>query len=773
MARTTLAAELSTFVAGLITEATPLTFPANASLDEDNFVLNRKGSRQRRLGMDFEEGYSEVLTSVPVSVSGEITISYHRWINAGGDPDSNLLVVQVGSELKFFDQSISPLSSALIHTYKFEAIDNPKSFSYAVVDGLLVVATNSPDISIFEYDKTLGSITVSTKRLKIRDLFGLEDIVDGVNLREGSGVTVRPATQTSAHIYNLRNQTWAEPRKPLASEVITDTITEFRLNAGGKFPSNSDQVTYTLYPDTGNPLDRVSERFVAKDLVANPVGTFPASNGYFIIDALARGTSRVTEYTLLRSRYPQLGFPISSLPADSTPGGATVITEYAGRVWYSGFSGDVIDGDAHSPRMASYVLFSQLVEDPTDIVKCYQDGDPTSKEDPDLLDNDGGFIRIDGAYGITRLVNVGAAIMVVAANGVWMIQGGSDYGFKATNYLVTKITGRGCISPSSLVVVDNTFMYWADDGIYSVAPNQFGDYEATNLTRNTIQSLYDSISTLERAACEGVYDTYQQKVRWVYNNRFSGVGEVKELILDITLGAFYTHTIKAQDMTRLPLVVGGFIMPPFRIEQEQNLVVVGSEQVVRSGEDVYVMADVRKANITEVLYLIITGTSPTISYSFGFYRDEEFKDWKSVDGEGVDAYAYLLTGWLSGGDYQRYKQVPYITFHFNKTEDGFVETVGGDWEPTHPSSCLVSAQWDWSNHVNSGQWGRQFQAYRFKRHYIPGDISDEFNNGYQTVVTKNKLRGKGKVLSLLIETEPGKDCQLLGWSMVMTSNGNV
>jgi hypothetical protein len=318
-------------------------------------------------------------------------------------------------------------------------------------------------------------------------------------------------------------------------------------------------------------------------------------------------------------------------------------------------------------------------------------------------------------------------------------------------------------------VVDNTFLYWSDDGIYSVAPNQFGDYEATNLTRNTIQTLYNNIDASDRDAAKGVYDTYEQRVRWVYNNRTSGSGEVRELILDLSLGAFSTHSIKNVSVNRLPLVIGGFTLPPFMVSEVEDPVTVDAVPVTVSGDEVFVEIDISVPNIKEVFYLVIQGTSPTIQFTFGHYRDLEFIDWKSVNGVGVDAEAFLLTGWMAGGDYQRYKQVPYVTFHFNKTEDGF----DVDFVPTNQSGCLVSAQWDWANHANSGQFGRQFQAYRFKRHYIPADVGDPFQNGYATVVTKNKLRGKGRVLSLLIETEPLKDCQLLGWSMVMSSNGNV
>ena len=47
MPRQTVPAEVNTFVKGLITEASPLTFPDNASLDELNFILNKDGSRRR------------------------------------------------------------------------------------------------------------------------------------------------------------------------------------------------------------------------------------------------------------------------------------------------------------------------------------------------------------------------------------------------------------------------------------------------------------------------------------------------------------------------------------------------------------------------------------------------------------------------------------------------------------------------------------------------------------------------------------------------------
>jgi hypothetical protein len=612
-----------------------------------------------------------------------------------------------------------------------------------------------------------GVVTLTDSILYIRDQFGVTDIVDGVNLRQGTGVTVRPTTQTPQHIYNLRNQTFAQPRKVVGDETVEDPIAEF-FSIQSNYPSNSDTVIYALYADANDSDDRLSERFNAKDIINSPVGTFPAPKGYFIIDAMARGTSRLQEAQKLMAQYPLLTIPVTDLPVDTTPGGPSVVCEYAGRLFYAGFSGETIDPDDNSPKMSSYVLFSQVVEDPTDITTCYQDGDPTSKETPDLLDTDGGFIRIEGAYNILKLINVGTALAVLAANGVWLIQGGSDYGFKATNYLTTKITTHGCDSPNSVVVIDKTFMYWSDDGIYNIAPNQYGDYIADNITQKTIQTFYDSIDGLDRRACKAVYDTYDKKVRWLYGARINSPQPTRELVLDTTIGAFYPATIGAMN-GKLPMPIAGVIVPPFRTSDVPVPVTVNTDPVFASGQSVTTQSTQTESITKETIYAIVDGVMPTVSFSFGSYRDPGHRDWRSTNNVGVDAPAFLVTGYQSANDFQRTKQIVYLTVHLNKTETGFTE----DFELIDPSSCIVQAQWDWTNSANSGKWGRPFQAYRHRRLYMPADATDRFEDGNSTVRTRNKVRGQGKVLSLLFKSEPDFHLELLGWSMIMGSNSNV
>ena len=774
MARQTAPLEVNSFVQGLVTEASPLTFPENASLDEDNFELLRDGSRRRRLGMDYEAGYQVVNTGQASPEGGEIALTTFNWENAGGVSDKELLVVQAGTNIRVFDLDISPLSTGQVYSTNISGADPTQVFSFASVDGTLVCTTGEASVVEITYNE--GTLSRRNRRIKIRDFFGVATTLGGRDLREGNNVSLRPTSRNNAHIYNLRNQSWGVPRSigdsgsdEGSSTALRDPLERF-YNLTSRYPSNSDTVVQALYPDPGDENNRTGDQFFPRDLRDNPVGNMPAANGHFIIDALDRGASRLEEVQLAYSQYPQLTYPVSSLPADRTPGGATSVAEYAGRVWYAGFPGEVVGGDRNSPQMSSYILYSKLVQSPQDITVCYQEGDPTTKEAPDLIDTDGGFIRLDGAYEIQKLINIGKVLMVVAQNGVWSI-GGGEAGFSANNIEVNKISEKGSVSPGSVVEVDSTFMFWGDDAIYHIAQNEFGDWVANNLTLGTIQKLYDEIRPVDKRYCQGRYDSYEGKVKWVYQNLPTSNRAPRELIIDTMLGAFYTSTIRPPSDT-YPRVTAPLVVPPFRLTENVVDVVVEGEPVTAGGQEVTVSIPTRGASTQELAYLIVTGSSP-LRYTFGLYRDNSFRDFVSHDGVGVDAEAFLVTGWTSGGDFQRMKQVPYIQFHFNRTETGFFDDGTGNLFPQNPSSCKVQAQWEWTNSPASNRWGREFEAYRYRRMYFPGGSGDSFDTGEQVITTKNKLRGKGRVVSFLIRTTPGHDCQLLGWSMLIGVAGNV
>lgn len=93
--------EFNSFIGGLVTEFSPINFPPNASKDEENWVLNRDGSRERRLGFDFEENFNSVPTNTLAIDSTTTAIKTYLWENAGDIANSAFVVTQVGSQIFF------------------------------------------------------------------------------------------------------------------------------------------------------------------------------------------------------------------------------------------------------------------------------------------------------------------------------------------------------------------------------------------------------------------------------------------------------------------------------------------------------------------------------------------------------------------------------------------------------------------------------------------------------------------------------------------------
>lgn len=86
-------------------------------------------------------------------------------------------------------------------------------------------------------------------------------------------------------------------------------------------------------------------------------------------------------------------------------------------------------------------------------------------------------------------------------------------------------------------------------------------------------------------------------------------------------------------------------------------------------------------------------------------------------------------------------------------------------------SCLVTAKWGWTDDVKSGRHTDSQQAYVKQRVYVPEDVLDPFDDGYPVVTSRLKLRGKGRALQLLFESEDGKDFILYGWTVPFTGAG--
>lgn len=800
MPRSNQTGEFNTFVGGLVTEASPLTFPDNASIDEANFILNRNGSRSRRAGMDYEAGLTPYPISSTTSPVGDIAVSCFNWVDVAGITSKELIACQVHTKVYIIDRADLTLKPFSYVKTSFDLLTgeaSPKRVSFASVDGRLIVAYGNSTIKVVTYVEATDTFTYAEKTLKTRDLFGVADTVDGKDLLSPEYINYRPVStdQEYNHIYNLRNQGWAVPRLQWTVDTKADPITSFEDPTGTNrgLPSNADSPISSIYANTA-VTDKDSDRFNDDSYTRQESARARAAAGHYIIDVLDRGASREAAVDLTTNPTtgiytnanpttvpPYITFrtPTVVLPVDRTEGGVNVVAEYAGRVWYGGFSSKTTDGDSQSPKLASYIFYSQLVQHEEQISQCYQEGDPTDLEAPDILDTDGGFIRLSGAYNIQAMVNIGSMLMVFAENGVWAVSGSDNGTFTANNQTVSKVTSHGCLSPKSIVEVDSTVMYWSEDAIYHIAPGQVSGYETKDISIN-ISTLYQNIDDLVKVGCQGIYDPYEKKVRWLYNN-VAGQATTTELVFDVVLAAFDKAEIKnvtatggQLGVTVRPIASAMVEVSPFNLITDDLFVFVGADTVLSGTDNVVAEGEVVGGGFRSTAYLtLINSDDPTdVSFTFSTYANSDYLDWETADGVGVDAAAYLLTGYIGTGDYQRYKQVPYVYFHFNRTEDGFAE-VGEDYVPTNQSSCLVQSQWDWSNSATSGKWGREFQAYRYKRRYNPVDLTDTYDYGSRTIVSRSKLRGRGRVFSLLISSEAGKDLQLLGWGMSIGVNGNV
>jgi len=754
-------AEVNSFIGGLISEASPLNFPPNASKDEENFVLKKNGTRDRRLGLDLETNMSIRDTGYTAANLQNVAFSTFKWFGAGSVPTNEFSVVQFGTKLDVYDTSKASISAdGFIGSVTLTLPSPNTTLSYASVDGTLVIAANTEVIHIITYKS--NTLTYTTDRLLVRDLWGLASTL-------GNDVNLRPTTTTDAQRYNLRNQGWGIPRKDSAG-TAQDPLKIFNTTYS-KFPADSEVVYAGLQfqPVTGGTsFERIYPNLYDDILGLN---TSNAAKGYFIIDALKRGTSRLTAYNANQTKFSTLIYPITTLPTDTTSGGCSVVTDFAGRVWYGGFSGDVTGGDANSPLMSSYLLFSQVVKKPSDTVQCYQSGDPTSRENNDLVATDGGFIRVSGTKQIMGLVGLGENLFVIADNGVWKISGGAAYGFAADNYAVDKISGFGCNNNKSIIVVNKQIYFWGDEGIFTVSTNDYGDWVVKNISIGTVQAFYDAIESTDKRNAKGVYDPFDKKIRWMYNQDLdrNNFNVVRELSLDLQLNAFSVNRIYNL-VANSPEIIGYISTSAFLSGSQASSVVVGVNTVVVGGETVVIHQDTRISGLQSVKYVTLYGTvSTNVGYSFAEYRDLTFNDWKSIDGVGIDAYAYLITGSITAGDSSSQKQSPYITTHMLRTEEN-VETTGVELIPSKQSSCKLSAVWQWSRNSNSNKIGTPQQIYRYRRPFFINTSGDTYDNGMDIITAKSKLRGRGQALALKFETEANKDCRLLGWSLSLTGN---
>ena len=732
------------FVKGLITEANQLTFPDDASVDEANFVLNRDGSRYRRLGVDYESDYTLTSTGFTATDIKEGKQSFHQWASPGGDTTVSLGIVRVNNKLWFMDLLTPSPSSNLKNSgaaITIAGLSNSNIETSVINNNCIIVSKDLAKPILLKYEPTTGAVTQSEITLEIRDIFGVDD-----NLF----LDTRPVSLTNTHKYNLRNQGW---NKNIVTSTGADAIT-YTFTEIGQYPSNADNWTLGKI---SNAASADYEKYDPDTLVKNSQSNYQIAKGSFIIDAFNRGTSRMAKSDVT-----------TGLPLDQEQGTITSVTSYAQRIFYAGIDSSISGGDSRSPNYSGYIFFSRVIRNDDDLGVCYQEADPTDPGINDLIDTDGGSIQIPEITRIVKIVASQASILVFAENGIWEIYGDTG-GFIATSFQASKISTNGVFNPKAIVNVNGNFIYWSRAGIYLLKPDTAsGRFAAESISLTSIQNLYLQIPETGKNNARGFYDEKENRVRFLYNDSASYDSlnypnkYTKELIYDLTLTAWYKNEI-SDLATTSPFIADYVDIPGYSVNEQEETVVAGTDTVlVTAGDTVVVDDDVAISRTAQFSFLTIDDTSFTLSE----YNDNTFVDWKTKDTIGANYSSYLITGYELFGDIMREKQIPYVFFYFQRTENSFVLS-GSDLIYGTQSGAQVQAQWGWSNSNANGKWGTAFQAYKILRNFTPSGAG-AFDSGETMVVTKNKLRGSGKCLSLYIYSEPNKDMRLLGWGHPVT-----
>lgn len=727
-----------TFVGGLNTEASPLSFPPNTWADGDNVVPDADGSIVLRRAFDFEEDYALSSSVASLSAAALRAFGTSYWSNVGGDGNINFIVFQKSRILEFYVNSglgVSAQPKAFtVDLNDFLVATNPNPaglspISVANVNGSLIVVSRDTEPFIIEYDAATDTISTTVITLKIRDFLGVDD---------GLAIDNRPASLSEEHKYNLLNQGWT-----------TTHITSY-FGVSAVYPSNAQ--SWTAGKDT-------NDDFSSALLNKQDFGTSPAPKGRFILDLFnqdrdaAAGTSGIAD--IVETYRP------------------TTVAFYAGRAWYAG---------VRSPNIGTWVLFSQVAESNANLGKCYQDADPTSEVISDLVDSDGGVIPIQDAGTILHLMTFQDSLLVFCNNGVWRILGGGETGFSAAAYEVKQLSGIGALNSTSIVYTEEGIIYWAEDGIYAINYGQTGELAVSSISSGAIQTLYDDIPMFGKLFSQGTYVPEDGVVYWLfydYDQQNGLVDRFKKnrlLCLDTGLKGYYTMTISEQDGDT-PWIVGSFITRNRSNAEFTEDVVDSNAELVQTSAAVQVVAtlspDVAAYSARLLFSTIVPDGMGGVQTTFSeFVTDEasvnKFKDWFAHDNTGIAYTGFVTPGYDFGADQGATKAVQAVYVHcfFRRTETA----IEADGDAINPSSCLMRAKWDFADTDAAGKWSPQNQVYRHRRLWLTALPSATYDDGYPVVMTKNKVRGRGKALQLEFSSEANKDMDMLGWAITYVGN---
>ena len=710
------------FINGLITDSTVLNSPKDSCTETDNCIFAETGKVTRRKGFDFEVGRSDNAKE-NVGLVTEVYV----WKEVNGDGTQNLLVVQVGTILCFYDLSEEVISSGIfgdtVDLTDHDVTSTPLAdlgaqrcqFTHGLGKLFVVHPNVEPFFVTADLTNRSSGITETAIAINIRDLVGVDD-----SLAVDNRPTATVASVTDTHHYNLYNQGWY-----YNSAAHLDTWDAARTD----MPSNAD--IWWVFRDT------VAAAFDVSTISERNLGNTPAPKGHFILTAFDQQRDAVSAQ----------GWTLT----DVTTGleRPRTVQFHAGRVWYAGTK-----AAGHHTRL----YFSQLMLEVGQAGNCHTFNDPTSEELRDVLPTDGGYLDIQGAGTVWAIREMGNALLVFASQGVWAITGSDGIGFTATNFAVDKISSIPVTNHSSLVEIEASWSWWNDQGIWQVSRNDQGQFQVQSMTDNKIRNhILDNVPSLSRKQVKGVYNAAEKCVEWLYRSVEGTEPEHandydRVLNLNLLSGAFFVWSVQNTSSTTVELHAP-FVFQGFPGDANEVQVVDSTPDTVRNNADDtdVIVFNVQGSSGSLRFKYVVSHITSGRQYTIGTNINENYIDWAIYD-DGTNYTSSFITEYTLPTEGLTYAQSQYIII--------YLETLTN-------SGGKVQALWDWTNTTDSNRWSALQTIYPATLPYTGAALNRNAN--YKRL----KLRGKGRSLRLRFESESGKPFEIVGWAQKLTANADV
>lgn len=790
------------FTKGLVTDASPLSFPENTCSDVSNIVFDTDGSASVRKGLALEANYNSAteITSA-LSTTDIAGAAWVRWDRAL--PGLDVFVCKVGHYLYF--RTIAPTgvftSTSIVKSVSLSPVGShtlsdvaSSTVCFAPTAGYLVVTGKYMQPCYITLDDTTYNPTVHSVTIYERDFEGFDD---------GLEPAERPAVLSAEHLYNLINRGWTENK-----------INRFK-NGGKGYPANTDLVNLGYYD---NPTTGI-EAWSASPIYGNDSGTSFAPEGSIIFNTfeseqfdptLIGRNKTYIKAVVADPASGEVGFAVAATPLVA----GMTINSVAGAFTYykdNGLGSHTVENyqvDSIGPHTISSVeeLYSA---DGARYNATLEEGDFiiwTTTTLPGYLSKNYPTATEDS---VVHSIASGTLAYVEYNSGSTsnsLQRAAEDYRFEQCAVFAGRIWYAGCDSSR----IGNRLYY---SQVFE-GPLKFGYcYQEADPTSREISELIATdggvIVLNDMGKCvalvpyqnylvvfttngvwavfgrDGIFDATQYGVRKVSNEVIvnpkaavatsSGVvywssSSVSVIVDDPTAGTLVSKSITDGVLRNF---VNGYVAadwPYIRAcSDEQSRVVAflltnGKALILdfRIGS-FYVFDGMYTANSAiplgffyqheandpdERLKLLVGTRTGLTDYSVAmhcFTNSTNYTDYDDSVGTSDPFSAYLVTGHTTGGDGARHKSVSYVHPYMDMVTD---------------SSCYVSARWDYSSTAASGKWSNTQQCYKSKA---------EFG----TSVRKLLLRGSGRTLQLKFENEPGKPMKLLGWDIEIEQEAGV